>query len=277
MTVMIERVRWPTVLLGVWLAACSSSPPDTPAPAAAVTGLAGTAWRLVEFRGGDDTRLTPDDRDKYTVEFRADGSLVIRLDCNRGRGSWKSSGPRLELGPLALTRMACPPGSLHDRMVKHWPYIRSYVVKDGHLFLALMADGGIYEFEPSSSKSPAGQKQDATVENTYWKLTALAGKPARLADNIEEPHFVLHPADTQVGGSTGCNQFSGSYQLSGDSLRFGQLISTLRACVDPELNRQERAFLDALGATRNWRVIGDSLELSGEAGPVAMFGAQYLR
>jgi hypothetical protein len=29
-----------------------------------------------------------------------------------------------------------------------WGDIRSYVVKDGHLFLALMADGGIYEFEP---------------------------------------------------------------------------------------------------------------------------------
>jgi len=45
--------------------------------------------------------------------------------------------------------MACPPGSLHDRIVKHWPYIRSYVLKDGHLHLSLMADGGIYEFVPS--------------------------------------------------------------------------------------------------------------------------------
>jgi len=27
-------------------------------------------------------------------------------------------------------------------------FIRSYVIKDGRLFLALMADGGIYEFEP---------------------------------------------------------------------------------------------------------------------------------
>jgi hypothetical protein len=26
--------------------------------------------------------------------------------------------------------------------------VRSYTIKDAHLFLALMADGGIYEFEP---------------------------------------------------------------------------------------------------------------------------------
>jgi len=35
------------------------------------------------------------------------------------------------------------------------------VMKDGHLFLALMADGGIYEFEPRASTEPepsAGSK-----------------------------------------------------------------------------------------------------------------------
>lgn len=33
-------------------------------------------------------------------------------------------------------------------MVKQWSNIRSYVIRNGHLFLSLMADGGIYEFEP---------------------------------------------------------------------------------------------------------------------------------
>lgn len=61
----------------------------------------------------------------------------------------KSSGPnQLQFGPLALTRAQCPPGSLHDRVVKDWEFVRSYILKDGHLFLALMADGGIYEFAP---------------------------------------------------------------------------------------------------------------------------------
>lgn len=79
-----------------------------------------------------------------------DGSLTARIDCNRGRGTWKSAAPgQVELGPLALTRAMCPPGSLHDRIVRHLPIVRSYVVRDGRLFLSLMADGGIYEFEPS--------------------------------------------------------------------------------------------------------------------------------
>jgi para-nitrobenzyl esterase len=111
--------------------------------------LGGTSWQLVEFQGGDGKTLAPDDRAKYTLEFGGNGSLAARIDCNRGRGSWKSAGPgQLELGPLALTRAMCPPGSLHDHLVKQWAFIRSYVIRGGHLHLSLMADGGIYEFEP---------------------------------------------------------------------------------------------------------------------------------
>jgi hypothetical protein len=39
-------------------------------------------------------------------------------------------------------------------------------------------------------------------------------------------------------------------------------------------NRQERALLDALGATRTWRVTADTLILSGQRGPLARFSAQ---
>ena len=116
---------------------------QTPAPK-----LEGTSWQLVQFQGGDDTVLKPDDKSKYAMAFDEKGRVSVRIDCNRGAGTWKSSGaPQLEFGPLALTRMMCPPVPLTDRLAKDWEYVRSYVVKDGHLFLSLMADGGIYEWE----------------------------------------------------------------------------------------------------------------------------------
>jgi copper homeostasis protein (lipoprotein) len=118
---------------------------------------------------------------------------------------------------------------------------------------------------------------NATLENSYWKLLEVGGRPARVVDNIPEPNLRLTPAKKLARGSTGCNSFTGPYELSGDSLRFGQLVSTLRACTDPEINRQERAFLDALGATRTWRVTGDTLVLNGEAGQVARLVVVYLR
>jgi para-nitrobenzyl esterase len=135
------------VLLALALTAafgCAQIPPQS-----AADRLAGTSWQLVKFQGGDGAVAVPDDKARYTIAFAADGSVSARIDCNRGRGTWKSAGPnQLEFGPMALTRAMCPPGSLHDRIVKHWAYVRSYVIKDGRLFLSLMADGGIYEFEP---------------------------------------------------------------------------------------------------------------------------------
>jgi hypothetical protein len=32
---------------------------------------------------------------------------------------------------------------------EQWGNIRSYVMRDGHLFLAVKIDGGIYEFAPA--------------------------------------------------------------------------------------------------------------------------------
>jgi para-nitrobenzyl esterase len=138
-----KQRAWPWLVL-VLVTGCAQL-----APQAKVDSLADTSWQLVKFQGGDGTVLVPDDKSKYTLAFATDGSLGARLDCNRGRGTWKSPGPnQLELGSMALTRAMCPPGSLHDRMVTQLPYVRSYVIKNGRLFLSLMADGGIYEFEP---------------------------------------------------------------------------------------------------------------------------------
>ena len=112
--------------------------------------LQDTNWQLVRFRGGDDKTIAPDDPAKYTLAFASDGRVTARIDCNRGSATWRSTGSsQLELGPLALTRALCPKGSLHDQIVKQWPFIRSFVIKEGHLFLSLMADGGTYEFAPS--------------------------------------------------------------------------------------------------------------------------------
>jgi heat shock protein HslJ len=161
----------------LWLSACSpaaQTPPQNTGPE-----LGGTSWRLVRVQGGDGKTLTPDDRAKYTVEFHADGSLAARIDCNRGRGTWVSSGPnQLRLGPLSLTRASCAPGSLHDRILKDWPFVRSYVLRYGHLFLSLMADGGIYEFEP------AGGRTSASADVLGFNGVALAAASREHAERI---------------------------------------------------------------------------------------------
>jgi para-nitrobenzyl esterase len=138
----MKRYLWLLVMLGL-LAGCSST------PTVHLAGIGATSWKLVKFQGGDGTVLTPDDKTKYTVAFTNNGDLSVRFDCNRGRGSWILNGPnQIRFGPLALTRTVCPPGSLHDHLVKQWPNVRSYTLKDGRLYLSLVADAGSYELEP---------------------------------------------------------------------------------------------------------------------------------
>jgi para-nitrobenzyl esterase len=111
--------------------------------------LEGTAWQLVQIMSMDDRVFVPDERSKYTLAFESEGRLIMRADCNRGQGKWSFKEPnQLEFRPLAMTRAMCPPGSLYDRFISDLGYVRSVVFKDGHLFLATMADGAILEFEP---------------------------------------------------------------------------------------------------------------------------------
>lgn len=137
------------------------------APQNAASGLAGTSWQLVKFQIGGDKALVPDDKAKYTIAFGADGKTNLRIDCNRGGGTWKTSGSdQFEFGPLALTRAMCPPGPLNDRIPKDWQDVRSYAIKNGHLFLSLMADGGTYEFEPSETPtSPDSSRPKSPIES----------------------------------------------------------------------------------------------------------------
>ncbi len=118
-------------------------------PKTAVDPLAGTSWQLVNIEYMDDTTITPDDRSKYSIAFDANGRVSIKADCNRLNGAYTYSSPSdLQFGPLMSTRAACPPESLYNRIVKDMPYVRSFVIKDGQLHLALMADGGIYNYSP---------------------------------------------------------------------------------------------------------------------------------
>ena len=74
--------------------------------------LAGTDWYLVEFQSMDDTQGTtvPEDPFAYTMRLSADGTVTMRLNCNRANGTWTiepSADPtngRFEFGPLATTK-----------------------------------------------------------------------------------------------------------------------------------------------------------------------------
>jgi heat shock protein HslJ len=156
--------------------------------------LAGTSWRLVEFQSMDDAigTLRPEDPSLYTMRLNEDGTVQFRLNCNRANGSWSAapgSDPAsgsFELGPLAATSALCPPPSLDEQISRHSEYVRSYLLKDGRLYLSLMADGGIYAWEPLEDgrfeTEPDSALEDAIREASpsYTReMVGIGGQQAR--------------------------------------------------------------------------------------------------
>jgi heat shock protein HslJ len=64
--------------------------------------LANTHWRISRING---LRIGPG---PYQIEF-TEGRLSGQAGCNRLGGSYRLEGDRLTAGPIAATRMACPP------------------------------------------------------------------------------------------------------------------------------------------------------------------------
>ena len=147
--------------MGKFLAALASIILFTAMPAGAqqmpvyATQVLAGSWQLVKFQDSNGTVIQPDDPAKYTMTLDDKGNVAVRFDCNRGSGTWATASKgEIHFGPLAITRAACPAGSLHDRLVKDWPQIRSYTQQNGQIFLALAADGGSYHFAPMGPAKP---------------------------------------------------------------------------------------------------------------------------
>jgi heat shock protein HslJ len=143
------------IILSATLMALCRVPGALAAEKPAPGPLAGTMWRLVEFQSMDDATGTtrPDNPSKYTMRLNDDGTVALRLNCNSARGSWsaepgsdRASG-RFTFGSLAATRSLCPRPSMDQLVTAQAEYVRSYLLRDGRLYLSLLADGGIFVWE----------------------------------------------------------------------------------------------------------------------------------
>ena len=97
----MRRAPGPAALvLALLLPACVAAEPAGPLPA----DLAGTHWIAKTVAG----QPVPEDI-AVTLEFAAADRIGGRSGCNRYTGPIRVVEGRLEVGPLAATRMACPP------------------------------------------------------------------------------------------------------------------------------------------------------------------------
>ncbi len=114
--------------------------------------------------------------------------------------------------------------------------------------------------------SPGLPDTGEDLAGTRWRLVSL-GTPGEETQVPADVDVTLEfEAGGQAGGSGGCNSYGGPYTVDNGSLQFGQLVSTLKACVDQEVMDLEAQYLDALQTVSEFELAGDSLTLTYAAG-----------
>jgi heat shock protein HslJ len=103
----------------------------------------------------------------------------------------------------------------------------------------------------SNNENPVGDP----LSGTSWELVYYRKSPV-----IEGVTVTADFEEGQVKGSSGCNSYSGSYQVEGDKISFGPLMSTLMACLDPEgVMDQETMYLAWLQDAQTYQIQDDQL------------------
>lgn len=203
------------------------------------------SWMLQSFGdAADPTPVLP--ATPVTATF-ADGAVSGSAGCNAYRSTYQTQRRRLVIGPAATTRKFCAAAIMEQEstFLAALQTTRKYRIDEqGQLQIRyLTADGiQVLTFTPPVATVP--------LAGTTWKVAEWADRPsgpivATLTANFSD--------SGKISGSGGCNNFSGAYQTTGNTLTIGILISTLRACII-DVSQQESAYFAALQTVSRYEI-----------------------
>jgi heat shock protein HslJ len=143
------------------------------------------------------------------------------------------------------------------------------------LVALLAACGSDDKGTPAGAGAHDGRPATASdLESHDWQLRsyALSGSDDLTAAATSPPATAKF-ADSKVSGSTGCNNYNGTYSLTNDgAITFGDMASTKAYCE--QLADQEAAMLKAFDDAKTAEVAGTDLQFLGSKGDVLMvFGS----
>jgi len=157
------RDRIAVALVALLMDACSTNPaatkpslpPITPimlpptARAADEAMLEGRAWAWQgTYFAGKET-IVPDQPERYTLEFRHDGRVQVRADCNRGSAGYTMrANQSLTITQAATTKMGCPPETKGDEFLRELADVDGYDTAGRDLVLTLKEKAGAMRFAP---------------------------------------------------------------------------------------------------------------------------------
>ncbi|MBE2223206.1 MAG: META domain-containing protein [Anaerolineae bacterium] len=105
------------------------------------------AWQWVSLTAPSET-TTVSNPSAYTLQFLADGTAVIKLDCNNANGRYTIDKNAININLGATTLVACPGDSLDALYYSTLTGVTTYFFEGDDLYLELPAGGGTMKFAP---------------------------------------------------------------------------------------------------------------------------------
>jgi heat shock protein HslJ len=106
-------------------------------------------WQWLSLTTPAET-TTVSDPSLYTIQFRADGTAVIKIDCNNATASYTTDKNAININLGATTLVACPGDSLDALYFDTLTRVTTYSFDADNLVLELPANGGTMKFAPQS-------------------------------------------------------------------------------------------------------------------------------
>jgi heat shock protein HslJ len=165
--------------------------------------------------------------DGTRIRIRFDrGRLNADAGCNQLSGEYTVDGRALVVGQLAMTEMACLPAERadQDRWLAELLGSRPTIDVSGDT-LVLSGRSSQVTLLDREVADP-----DRALVGPRWQVESIIkGDTASSTPGGTQAH-VTFTADGRASGSTGCNQFNGTYQATADTITFGQVAMTKKAC-----------------------------------------------
>jgi len=236
-------------VLAVVLSGCSES-----------QDLAGTGWR-VDSLGEAGVVVEA----VVTLNFGDDGRVAGETGCNSFNGPYVSEDASISIGPLAVTRAACPDPA---RAAMETAYLAAL---DGAARYSI--DEHVLTFYGQNDEVLVELARfDPTLEGSSWTVLAYNnGQQAVVSVILGTAITAEFGEDGTVSGSGGCNEYTGPYETDEQRISIGPLASTKQLCASPVgIDAQEAAYLTALELADLWVIRGEILELRRDDGALAV-------
>jgi heat shock protein HslJ len=207
--------------------------------------LEGTLWNLIEM---NDTRVT--DPDKATLDFDVESAGGIGF-CNYFFASYEQDGESLTIRDIGSTLMACPNLELEGDYFAALAQVTGSRM-DGDNLVLLNAEGdAVLVFEPAAP---------VALEGTPWLLTTIYTGRDSMIGLVWGADATAVVEDGIIGGTTGCNHYSGEFTVDGSAVEIGELIQTEMYCEQPEgVMEQEATYLQLLAQVESYEIVRDRL------------------